>query len=302
MAATAFGTAFSQSVPCVLREDDGADFGSLSPFREGVGNVTPLSVTEYLGTSFDALARAKVVVFKEGKPDTETVFAADGTVLNAISYTYTEAGLLAEISAADASGAPKWAYRYEYGNEGKLLREVTVSFADGKEVREGAVVFSYDANGLLSKRETLSAKGTATLSEAFVYDESGRLAEKNSYYGDGTLLKRETCEYADAGSRTAPEGAATRIRQYDSNGLYQTILFEYKDGRVSAVLRYGADSVLKDSEAFYYMERKAVRRTRLNAGGIKISDDTRLYDWAGNMVLERGSSGITVREFVYPES
>ena len=303
LAATAFGMAFSQSVPFVFGENDTASFDNLSPFRNAVaGNVAPLSVTEYQGASFDALVRAKSVSYREGKPVAEIVYAADGSVLNAVSYTYTAAGLLTEISGADSLGAPKWAYRYEYGDGGKLLREVTVGFADGKEVKEGEVVFSYDANGLLSKRETLSAKGTVTLSEAFAYDESGRLTEKNSYYGNGTLLKRETCEYAGTGSKGVPEGAATRVRQYDSNGLYQTTLFEYEGGRISAVLRYGSDSVLKDRESFYYMEGKPVRRIRLNAGGTKINDDTRLYDWAGNMVLERDDSRITVWEFVYPEA
>ena len=303
LAAAAFSPAFSQPAPFVLRRGDALDFGNFLPSRDAEpGSVAPISVTEYQGPSFDALARAKTVTFKDGNPDRETIFAADGSVLNAVSYVYTDAGLLAEISGADSSGAPKWAYRYEYGDDGKLLREATVRFADGQEIKEGEVVFFYDGSGLLSKRETLSARGAVTLSEAFVYDESGRLAEKNSYYGNGTLLKRETCEYAEADSSAAPEGAAVRLRQYDSNGLYQTTLFEYKDGRVSAALRYGSDSVLKDREAFYYIEGRSVRRVRVDAEGTKINDNTRLYDWAGNMVLERDSSGITVWEFAYPDA
>ena len=280
-------------------------FDALAPFSHiacnGENCVHPLSLTEYQGTSFGALARTKSVTFNEGKPASETVFAADGSVLYAVSYSYTDAGLLSEVSGADSSGAPKWAYRYEYSGEGRLLRETSLIFSSGKESVEGAVAFFYDGSGLLTKRETLSAAGAVTLSETFLYDESGRLSEKSSYYGDGVLLKREACEYAEADSEKVPQGVVARMRQYDSNGLYETTLFEYKDGLVCAALRYGADSVLKDSEAFYYREGKPVRFLRFNANGAPVAEESRLYDWAGNMVMARDNTGITIWEFAYPE-
>ena len=304
----AFCPAFSQSSFLARSEDEVSNFGGFGIYGypsavSGVGGVYPLFVTEYQGTSFDSLARAKTVSYKDGKAEAETVFAADGSVLHSVSYAYTDAGLLSEISGADSSGALRWAYRYEYGEEGRLLREVSLIFLDGQEKAEGEVLFSYNGNGLLSKRETFSAEGALTLSEAFVYDESGRLTEKNSYYGDGTLLKRETCEYSkeESPDGNMPAGVAVRIRQYDSNGLYETSLFEYKGGRVSAVLRYGADSVLKDSEVLQYSDGKVSRRVRFNAEGAPVSESARLYDWAGNLVMERDGAGISVWEFVYPE-
>ena len=297
--------AFSQGAPFILREDDVSVFGALGTFAHttcsGENCIHPLAVTEFHGASFDALARAKTVKFKEGKPAEETVFAADGSVLNTVSYTYTEAGLLLEARGADSSGALKWAYRYEYGEEGKLLRETSFTFADGQERLEGATALYYDGSGRLTKRDTLAADGAVTLTETFLYDESGRLTEKNSHYGDGILLKRETCEYAAADSEKVPQGEAARVRHYDSNGLYETILFEYKDGRISATLRYGSDSVLKDSETFNYIEGKLARRATFNSEGAPIAEHSFVFDWSGSMIMERNASGITVWDFTYPE-
>ena len=302
-----FFSAFAQTV--YFLQDEDAGFGtplSLAKLNAlasgGESAAAPLFITEYQGASFDSLSRAKLLSFKGGRADSENVFASDGSLLYAVSFGYSEAGLLSEISAADASGAPKWAYRYEYDGEGGLLREMSLSFVDGQERLEGEIVSTYSGDGLLSKRETFSAEGALTLRESFSYDESGRLSEKNSYYGDGVLLKREAFEYASGEEGgDAPAGAVIRIRQYDSNGLYETSIFEYKDGRVSAVLRYGADSVLKDSEAFYYSEERILRRARFNANGSLVSETTRLYDWAGNLVMERSGSSLTVWEFAYPE-
>lgn len=296
----AFCPAFAQSLSFLMGEDESSDFGALLFASEDRG-MPPLSATEYQGASFDALSRARTVSYRQGKADAEIVFAADGSILHSISYVYTAAGFLSEISCADSLGEPKWAYRYERDEEGKLLRETSVSFAGGQEVQEGAVVSSYDGSGRLSKRETLSAEGQVTLSESFVYDESGRLAEKNSYYGDGTLLKRETCEYAAEADGDTPAGAVKRIRRYDSNGLYETVLLEYKDGRPSAIFRYGSDSVLKDSETLQYSGEKISRRARFNADGSALGEYTRLYDWAGNVAMERDGAGITVWDFVYPK-
>lgn len=299
LALLAFCPAFGQSASYPLRNEE--IFGFAGPASFGSGGVYPLSATEYQGAAFDSLFRVKAVVFKDGKAQSETRFASDGSVLYNISYAYTDEGLLLEIRAADSSGALKWAYRFDYDDGGRLSRETSISFLNGEERIEGEVLFSYSEEGLLAKRETFSANGALTLSETFAYDSAGRVSEKSSHYADGTLLKRETCEYSREADGNVPLGVPVRIRQYDSNGLYETSIFEYKAGALSSVLRYGADSVLKDSEFFYYLGDKVLRRARLNAEGALVLETESLYDWAGNLVMERDASGITLWQLDYPK-
>lgn len=266
---------------------------------------TPLRVTEYKGPSFDSLAPVKTRTYREGKPEAEQVFGADGAVVSALQYVYNDAGLLAEIRGADAAGVLKWAYRFVYDEQSRLEQEISVSVADGQESVESSILSFYDSSSRLVKRETFSAEGAVTLRETFIYNENGKLAEKNSYYGDETLLKRTVYEYAvpeeeTARASSAPSGAVYRIRHYDSNGLYETVALEYQDGRVSSVFRYGADGVLKDREARVYAEGKPLRMLTVNADGNVASGSFCLYDWMGNPVLERDSAGITVWEFAYP--
>lgn len=266
----------------------------------------PREVTEYKGTAFDALVRVKTTVYKNGRVSAETLFDAAGNASSSVSYVYTPTDLLSEIHGAGADGNVKWAYRYEYDDSNRLIKETSVIFQNSQEVLEGYVDLAYGETGLLSLRETFSADGTVTLRENFSYNENGKRAEETSYYGDETLLKRTVYEYASAQAAAEnkfPEGALTKIRRYDANGLYETTAYEYRsDGAVSRVLRYGADGVLKDSETRMYSEGKLVRRVTVNAEGATAARNFCLYDWMGNPVFERTFEGITVREFFYPET
>lgn len=299
---------FLQPVPLVLTEDETSElsisaFSALYSAPSGKGGVSPLSVTEYQGAALNSLVRAKTLIYKDGKAYSETVFAPDGSILHTVSYSYTDAGNIAEIRGADSAGALKWAYRYEYDEQNRTVRETSVSVQEGNERTEGAEVLTYNEERLLLKKETFSAEGAVTLTESFSYDESGRLAEKNSYYGDGTLLKRIVHEYANEENRNSsiPENAVLRVRQYDSNGLYETSIFDYREGRLYSILRYGADSILKDCEIFYYLDGKVSRRVRFNAEGASVSETLKLYDWAGNRVMKRDLAGITIWEYTYPQ-
>ena len=256
----------------------------------------PLEVTEYTGSSIDKLVRAKTIVYKDGRISSEKNFDSSGNVSSGVEYVYSDGGLLSEIRGLDAGGNMKWAYLYEYNDVKSLVRETSVSVLNGNEVVEGYVAWSYNADGSLSKRETFSSDDVMTLREVFTYNEAGMLVEETSYYGDETLLKRTVFEYAEG------KDYVSRVRCYDVNGLYETTKYEYRqDGKISGILRYGFDSVLKDTETRIYCENKLVRHVVVNADGTRSSANFCLYDWMGNPVFERTSEKITVREFVYPE-
>lgn len=256
----------------------------------------PLEVTEYNGPSFDKLVRTKTIIYDGGRISSEKIFTAEGNLSSGVEYVYSSGDVLTEIRGLDVDGNIKWAYRYEYDDIKRLVKESSFNIHNGNEVLEGCVTLVYDSNGLVSKRETFSADDVMTLREVFTYNEAGKLVEAASYYGDETLLKRTVYEYASG------KGLVLQIRSYDVNGLYETTKYEYQqDGKISSILRYGYDSVLKDTETRVYCEDKIVRRVVTNADGSPSSASFCLYDWMGNGVFERSQEGITVREFVYPE-
>lgn len=249
----------------------------------------PLKMTEYTGESFGRLTVSRIAFFDAGRIASEQRLSPDGTVHTTVTYDYTPEGLVSEIKGTDASGQLKWTYRYEYNEAGLLVTETSL---DAAQTVEGTIVSEYTDAGLLSAQKTYNADGAVTLTETFSYTDAGRKTEQTALYGDGKILKRISFEYNDA-------GMPVKELRYDGNGLYETVVYTYIGKKIRSVTRFGADSVLKDTQYRTYSGELLSRTVTKNAAGEPVAEESFTYDRNGNTFCIRDATGVTIRDITY---
>lgn len=253
---------------------------------------TPLQMDEYTGTDFTTLILSRKIFFYDNTAMKEELYSPDGTVHTKIAYIYSEQGLLSEIRGTDAAGTPKWKYTYEYNEEGQLTTETSWN---GLGQTEWVIYTDYTDNGLPAIQRTANPDGTVTLKKDFAYNESGRKTGETTTYGDGKLLKRVTFEHN-------PDGTVSREFRYDSNGLYETVVYRYENGQPAAISKYSTDGILKDTQHKYYTDGNIIESVTENPDGTVTAREQFIWDINGNLFFKRDTTGITIRDITYGEN
>lgn len=202
-------------------------------------------------------------------------FGASGSSLSFIAYGYDDAGNRIErrgFNGADADAPASGTTTYEYGQGGKLIREVTRSGRDtvsdiaydyglsGQAERievkgpRGAVRYvdslAYDPQGLLI-RETRFVSGTATFWKRYAYDGSGRRAADTLFEPDSAarFLPTQATTYA----YTADGSVAEERRMRNAGGTWfpeRSTEMTYAGGQLIRVVTYalaGSAKSMSDS-------------------------------------------------------
>ena len=260
---------------------------SLTVFPKFSGS--PVSVTEYRGTSPDTLKKYSVLEFADGRISKERQFGDDGSEKTVVGRKFLDDGKISEITGLDSSKNVKWRYSYGYGEKGLLASET--SYSGSGEV-EWRAEYSYNEKSRLSECKTYSAAGALNFTEKYIYTEDGRIKDYSSFYADGKLFKRVEYIY-NADSTLAQE------KNYDASGFYESVNYSYSNGKAASIKTLGADGSLKTEETRTFSAGNMIRSVLKNAEGKTVSEKEFFYDWKGNIVLEKNPSGIIVRNFLY---
>ena len=199
---------------------------------------------------------------------------------------------MSEIRGTDAAGTPKWKYTYEYNEEGQLTTETSWN---GLGQTEWVIYTDYTDNGLPAAQRTTNPDGTVTLKKDFTYNESRRKTGETTTYGDGKLLKRVTFEHN-------PDGTVSREFRYDSNGLYETVVYRYENSQPATISKYSTDGILKDTQHKYYTDGNIIESVTENPDGTVTAREQFIWYINGNLFFKRDTTGITIRDITYGEN
>lgn len=252
-------------------------------------NGQPFSVSEYRGASPDSLKKYSVLEFADGRILKEMQFGDDGSEKTIVERKFLDDGKISEITGLDSSKNVKWRYSYGYGEKGFLASET--SYSGSCEVEWRAEYF-YNEKSRLSECKTYSAAGALNFTEKYIYTEDGRIKDYSSFYADGKLFKRVEYIY-NADSTLAQE------KNYDASGFYESVNYLYSNGKAVSVRTLGADGSLKTEEMRTFSAGNMIRSVLKNTEGKTVSEKEFFYDWNGNAVMEKNTSGITLRNFQY---
>ena len=220
------------------------------------------------------------------KKITETAFSSSTS-----EYTYNEQGDLICEKTVNALGTVQTGeFAYVYSENGEISR-IT-------EVKNGYRVSScdetYDEQGNLTSRQSVSAMDTVSNSFVYTYDDLNRPIQKVHTDSDGRSYTY-TYEYDERNNLTK------KTRTYPS-GTVTTFVYTYDDmdREIKSVVTAGNDRTVTETE--YDHHGNVIKRTETASGKKTVYEYVHQYDEKGNLVktenLKDGTLSATyVREY-----
>jgi hypothetical protein len=277
----------AQSVPAAVSATDpyGIDFSKITG--------RPALVAEYRGDDLDNLVLRSSSNYDKGLITSTQLYDESGRLKSSTRYTYSENGLLSEITGTDAGGTQRWKYAYVYDKSGRQKEESSFT---GAGALEWKAVSSYNGSGQLISRITYDNKGTITLRESFKYNERNFIYADITQFPDGKVLKRIIYTYT-AGGHIAFED------HYDSTGFYEQVGYSYTDsGNITSFSYVDKKGKLKSRTILDYGRSGLIENEKIYEEGKTLSTDiTYVYDNRGNWIWKYDGELYTLRKIIYGE-
>lgn len=224
----------------------------------------------------------------------EIYYNADGLRYMTVRYEYDGSGRVSKMQKLGVNEAPESYTAYEYGADGKLLKESYFNAVDAENFEPaGECVYEYDADGLCVKKDSVR-DGYKSLYE-YGYNADGQLITEKCHE-DGELIYVLGYTYDENGNNTVltrksvmTETESVTGMEYDAEGH----LIRVSTGEGSTVYEYNGHG-------------DEVKMSLYDADGVlsyaRITEHE--YDEAGNIIRSSCSSEgtgleVTVTEYVW---
>lgn len=220
------------------------------------------------------------------KKITETAFGSSTS-----EYTYNEQGdLICEKTVNDLGAVQTGEFAYVYSEKGKISRITEVK----NSYRVSSCDETYDEQGNLTSRQSVSATDTVSNSSVYTYDDLNRPIQKVHTDSDGRSYTY-TYEYDERNNLTK------KTRTYPG-GTVTTFVYTYDDmdREIKSVVTTGKDRTVTETE--YDHHGNVIKRTETASGKKTVYEYVHQYDEKGNLVktenLKDGTLSATyVREY-----
>lgn len=166
----------------------------------------------------------------------ETSFDGRGRTLYQWSYAYDDAGNVTSLSGYAADGSLDFKLVSNYGDDGRLIREVSF---DADERMNFESHYTWEPGGALRETSYYTPGGVADYRTVERLDGQGNRVEEAGYEPEGELLYRVEYDYD-------PQGRLTEERAFDGDDQLQYHLMNRYDrqGNVVETSEYSADGSL----------------------------------------------------------
>lgn len=277
-------SAQSISTPVSASDPYGIDFTKLTG--------SPTSVTEYRGTSLDALVIHSAVTYEDGDITKMMQYDDDGTARLFTTYSYDKNDRITSIIGSDRNGNQKWKYEYTYNANGNQIEEKSFNASN---TLEWCIKSQYTASQKIKKHITYNAADEITLTETFQYNDRGFVSADITQYPDGKLLKRIIYTYTKGG-HVAQED------HYDAAGFFERIGYSYTDsGDIISFSNISKDYTVNSRTTLEYgINHKIAKQIIISKDKTK-TIITYVYDSNGNWVWKHDGKIFTLRQIEYEE-
>ena len=203
-------------------------------------------------------------------------------------YTYNEQGdLICEKTVNDLGTVQTGEFAYVYSENGEIARITEVK----NSYRVSSCDETYDEQGNLTSRQSVSAMDTVSNSSVYTYDDLNRPIQKVHTDSDGRSYTY-TYEYDERNNLTK------KTRTYPS-GTVTTFVYTYDDmdREIKSVVTTGKDRTVTETE--YDHHGNVIKRTETASGKKTVYEYVHQYDEKGNLVkTENLKDGILSATYV----
>ena len=194
-----------------------------------------------------------------------------------ITYAYSDSGLLLHQKQTGDRGGVEYTYTYDAEDRVTKYSE-THTAANGRVLDDTvAVTYTYDEDsGRLL--ETVSTWRNRSTGELLEYDETGRIVRRTlkendrsevwalSYDKAGNLLAERCTDAGKQRSYTYDADGNQTSCVYVHDGIIDTTVYTYKNGRMSTCVYAGSDGASETREWTYSPEGELLRESYSNSG------------------------------------
>lgn len=256
---------------------------------------------------------SRTIYNENGKVTSEKQYDSQGELVQDYIYTYNDEGFLIEEKLQEADGFVAVHKSFEVENKGKILKE----FRHYMDESFDTVVFHYDENGKLVKKEifdpdndletveefsyygdringqvVIDADGDILSEKKTIYDEKGNTIETDEFDGSTGESVKTVNEYH-------PSGNKKEVFIYNGAGqlIEKVTLKEDAQGRIAQVVEESTSN--KNTINFSYdANGNVVYQDEFDRNGEKIGKVSRVYDeknklLSSNVFIHGGGRGLS---------